>query len=140
IKPSGRTRRVPGQAMQIADMSVEAPCDGRAAALRAAVRPRSDRTLVGLIGAGIQPSRMPALHEREGAEQGLTYIYRLIDLEVLGLQVEALPELVVAARRFAFTGLNVTHPCKQAIIPLLDELSPHARALGAVNTVVFEAD
>jgi len=126
--------------MQIADVSIEAPCDGRAAALRAAVRPRSDRTLVGLIGAGIQPSRMPALHEREAAEQGLTYIYRLIDLEVLGLQVEALPELVVAARRFAFTGLNVTHPCKQAIIPLLDELSPHARALGAVNTVVFEAD
>jgi len=83
---------------------------------------------------------MPALHEREGAEQGLTYIYRLIDLEVLGLEVEALPELVVAARRFAFTGLNVTHPCKQAIIPLLDALSPRATALGAVNTVVFEAD
>jgi shikimate dehydrogenase len=46
----------------------------------------------------------------------------------------------VAARRFAFTGLNVTHPCKQAIIPLLDALSPQARALGAVNTVVFGAD
>jgi shikimate dehydrogenase len=83
---------------------------------------------------------MPALHEREGAAQGLTYIYRLVDLEALRLGVEALPELLAAARRFSFTGLNVTHPCKQAIIPLLDELSPHARALGAVNTVVFEAD
>jgi len=124
--------------MQIADVSIEAPRDGRAAV--SSVLPRSNRTLVGLIGMGIQPSRMPALHEREGAEQGLTYIYRLVDLDVLGLEIEALPELVVAARRFAFTGLNVTHPCKQAIIPLLDELSPYARALGAVNTVVFETD
>src|SRR5712671_687117 len=126
--------------MQIADVSIEAPRDGRVAVSRAAVLPDSDGTLVGLIGMGIQPSRMPALHEREGAAQGLTYIYRLVDLEALCLGVEALPELLVAARRFAFTGLNVTHPCKQAIIPLLDELSPHARALGAVNTVVFAAD
>src|SRR5258707_13124756 len=127
--------------MQIADVSIEAPRDGRVAVSRAAVPAGSDHTtLVGLIGTGIQPSRMPALHEREGAAQGLTYIYRLVDLEVLCLGVEALPELLVAARRFAFTGLNVTHPCKQAIIPLLDELSPPARALGAVNTVVFETD
>jgi shikimate dehydrogenase len=126
--------------MQIADVSIGVPRDGCVAVSRAAVHPGSDPTLVGLIGTGIGPSRMPALHEREGAAQGLTYIYRLIDLEALRLGVEALPELVVAARRFAFTGLNVTHPCKQAIIPLLDALSPHARALGAVNTVVFEAD
>src|SRR5258708_4298846 len=127
--------------MHIADMSIEAPRVGAVAVSRAAVLAGSGRTtLVGLIGTGIQPSRMPALHEREGAAQGLTYIYRLVDLEVLRLGVEALPELLVAARRFAFTGLNVTHPCKQAIIPFLDELSPHARALGAVNTVVFEAD
>src|SRR5713226_5858406 len=118
--------------MQIADVSIEALPDGRVAVSRAAICPGSEGTLVGLIGMGIQPSRMPALHEREGAAQGLTYIFRL--------GVEALPELLVAARRFAFTGLNVTHPCKQAIIPLLDELSPHARALGAVNTVVFAAD
>ncbi len=98
--------------------------------------PDSSAILVGLIGAGIRLSRSPALHEHEGAKQGLTYIYRLIDLEVLGLGVDALPELVTAARRFAFTGLNITHPCKQAIIPLLDELSADARELGAVNTVV----
>ena len=35
--------------------------------------------LVGLVGAGIQASRTPSLHEREGAEQGLRYIYKLID-------------------------------------------------------------
>jgi shikimate dehydrogenase len=93
--------------------------------------------LIGLIGAGIQVSRPPALHEAEGAARGVRCIYKLIDLEVLGLGVEALPELVTAAERMGFAGLNITHPCKQAVLPLLHELSPDARALGAVNTVVL---
>jgi shikimate dehydrogenase len=94
--------------------------------------------LVGLVGAGIQASRTPPLHEAEGAALGLLYIYKLIDLEALGLQADALPEILTAAQRFGFAGLNVTHPCKQAVIPHLDELSPDAEALGAVNTVVFK--
>jgi shikimate dehydrogenase len=95
--------------------------------------------LVGLIGRGIGLSRTPALHEREGAAQGLAYVYRLIDLAPLGLDASALPGLVRGARHLGFTGLNVTHPFKQAIVPLLD-LAPQARALGAVNTVVFGPD
>jgi shikimate dehydrogenase len=91
-----------------------------------------------LVGTGIQASRTPALHEREGAEQGLRYIYRLIDLEALRLDAGALPEILTAAQRFGFAGLNITHPCKQSVIPLLDELSPDAAALGAVNTVVLK--
>jgi shikimate dehydrogenase len=94
--------------------------------------------LVGLVGAGIQASRTPSLHEREGAEQGLRYVYKLIDLEALGIDANALPEILTAAQRFAFAGLNITHPCKQAVIPLLDELSPDAEALGAVNTIVLK--
>jgi shikimate dehydrogenase len=94
--------------------------------------------LVGLVGAGIQASRTPSLHEREGAEQGLRYVYKLIDLEALGIDTSALPEILTAAQRFAFAGLNITHPCKQAVIPLLDELSPDAQALGAVNTIVLK--
>jgi shikimate dehydrogenase len=98
--------------------------------------------LCGLIGAGIQASLTPAMHEREGAEQGLLYIYKNLDLEPLdleplGLGPAALPELLLAAQRMGFAGLNITHPCKQLVIPLLDELSPDARALGAVNTVVL---
>src|ERR671921_1907452 len=93
--------------------------------------------LVGLIGAGIQASRTPAMHEQEGAEQGLRYIYKLVDLQALDLGADALPDLLTAAERMGFAGLNVTHPCKQAVIPLLDELSPDAEALGAVNTVVL---
>ncbi|MDT3721912.1 shikimate dehydrogenase [Pseudomonas oryzihabitans] len=93
--------------------------------------------LAGLIGAGIQASLTPAMHEREGDAQGLRYLYRLIDLDALGLTADALPELLQAAQRTGFTGLNITFPCKQAIIPLLDDLSPEARGIGAVNTVVL---
>lgn len=93
--------------------------------------------LLGLIGAGIQGSLTPAMHEREAAAQGLREIYRIIDLDRLALGVEALPELLTGAERLGFDGLNITFPCKQAIIPLLHELSEDARALGAVNTVVL---
>jgi len=94
--------------------------------------------LAGLIGAGIQASRTPALHEREGAAQGVGYLYRLIDLDQLKLDTTHLEELLTAAQRMAYTGLNITFPCKQAIIPLLDDLSPEARGIGAVNTVVLK--
>jgi len=93
--------------------------------------------LIGLIGAGIQASRTPAMHEREGAAQGLHYEYRLIDLEVRGLGVEAIPELLSEAERMGYNGLNVTYPCKQAVLGHLTDLSDDARALGAVNTVVL---
>lgn len=94
--------------------------------------------LAGLIGAGIQASRTPAMHEREGDAQGLRYLYRLIDLDQLKLDSSALPDLLQAAERMSFTGLNITFPCKQSIIPLLDELSAEARGIGAVNTVVLK--
>ena len=93
--------------------------------------------LAGLIGYGIQASLTPAMHEQEGAAQGLRYVYRRIDLQVLGLGAEALPELLTAAERMGFDGLNITFPCKQAVIPHLHELSEDAAALGAVNTVVL---
>jgi shikimate dehydrogenase len=98
----------------------------------------SRTVLVGLIGAGIQASRTPALHEREGAAQGLGYVYRLIDLDTLKLDTSALEELLTSAQRLGFTGLNITFPAKQAILPLLDDLSPEARGIGAVNTVVLK--
>jgi shikimate dehydrogenase len=93
--------------------------------------------LIGLIGSGIQASRTPAMHMLEASRQGLRYVYKLIDLEKLGLGVDALPDLLNAAERLGFDGLNITHPCKQAVIPLLTELSAEARAIGAVNTVAL---
>jgi shikimate dehydrogenase len=98
---------------------------------------REPAILLGLIGAGIQASLTPALHELEGRAQGLRTIYKLIDLDKLRLTADALPDLLVAAERMGFAGLNITHPCKQAVLPLLHEVSPEAGALGAVNTVVL---
>lgn len=94
--------------------------------------------LAGLIGSGIQASRTPALHEREGDAQGMRYLYRLLDLDALKMDLTALPDLLTSAQHMGFTGLNITFPCKQAVIPLLDELSPEARGIGAVNTVLFQ--
>ncbi|MFD5257063.1 shikimate dehydrogenase [Streptomyces bobili] len=97
-----------------------------------------DSYLVALIGSGIGPSLSPALHEREADRQGLRYVYRLLDIDVLGVPPEAVGDLVRAARDLGFDGLNITHPCKQLVIPHLDGLAPQAEALGAVNTVVFD--
>lgn len=94
--------------------------------------------LCGLIGAGLQKSRTPPMHEQEGAAQGLRYVYRTIDIEQLQVEVDALPELLRAAKLMGFNGLNITHPFKQLVLPLLDELSDDARALNAVNTVVIK--
>ena len=93
--------------------------------------------LCGLIGAGIQGSRSPALQQAEARAQGLELIYKLIDLEKLGVGVEALPRLLDDAVREGYSGLNITFPCKQAVMPLLHGLSEEARAIGAVNTVVI---
>ncbi|MEV8566903.1 shikimate dehydrogenase [Streptomyces sp. NPDC051322] len=96
-----------------------------------------DSYLVGLVGSGIGPSLSPSLHEREADRQGLRYLYRLIDIEALGVPPEKTGELVRAAGELGYDGLNITHPCKQQVLAHLDELSPQAAALGAVNTVVF---
>lgn len=96
------------------------------------------RLLVGLIGAGIQRSASPHLHEAEADAQSLRCLYQLIDLEELGLPAEAVGDLLADARRMGFRGLNLTHPCKQLALDHLDELSPITRAIGATNTVVFD--
>jgi shikimate dehydrogenase len=95
------------------------------------------KLLVGLIGAGIQRSLTPAMQEEEARHHGLSLHYQLIDLDRAREGADALPGLIASARTMGFAGLNITFPCKQAVIPLLDGLSDEARAMGAVNTVVF---
>lgn len=102
------------------------------------VSPTAPKLLLGLIGAGIQQSLTPAMQEQEAAAHGLRAHYQLIDLDRAGVGAEALPTLIQAARIMGYAGLNITYPCKQAVIPLLDALSDEARAMGAVNTVVFQ--
>lgn len=94
------------------------------------------RLLLGLIGSGIQASLTPAMQMREAAEQGALLHYQTVDLDRTSSDVSVLPELVRSMRTIGFDGFNVTFPCKQAIIPLLDDIADDARAIGAVNTVV----
>ncbi|EQM34511.1 shikimate dehydrogenase [Rhodococcus erythropolis DN1] len=97
------------------------------------------RHRIGLVGSGIATSLSPALHAHEAAALGLDdYSYELIDLENLNISVEKTGEVVRGAVAGDFTGLNITHPCKQVVVDALDELSDNARLLGAVNTVVVD--
>ncbi|MDI6025131.1 shikimate dehydrogenase [Corticibacterium sp. UT-5YL-CI-8] len=93
--------------------------------------------LIGLAGRGIQLSRTPTMHELEGARLGMPYRYTLIDFDRLGFADEDLAAVIEVAQELRFAGLNVTHPFKQSVIPFLNDLSPQAAAIGAVNTVVF---
>ena len=99
--------------------------------------PPNRKVLLGLIGSGIQRSLTPAMQEQEAAHNGMRLHYQLIDLDLSGGSAEDLPLLLKAARMMGYAGLNITYPCKQAVIPHLDELSDEARAMGAVNTVVI---
>jgi shikimate dehydrogenase len=95
------------------------------------------KVLTGLIGRDILASRSPWLHEREADAQGVRLVYSLYDFAALGRDDGYLPRMLDAAEAMGFAGLNVTHPYKQAIIAHLDDLSPAAAKIGAVNTVAF---
>jgi shikimate dehydrogenase len=77
------------------------------------------------------------MHQSEGKRIGLRYNYELLDFDILGLHEQDLPAVIADAERRGFSGLNVTHPFKQSVIGSLDDLSPEAAAIGAVNTVVL---
>lgn len=104
---------------------------------KAANASASGAVLIGLVGRGIQLSRSPVMHEREGARLGISCSYVLIDFDRLGLHDTALGDVIAAAEQMGFAGLNITHPFKQSVIQHLAWLAPEASAIGAVNTVVF---
>lgn len=91
----------------------------------------------GLIGSGIQLSSSPALHIDEARALGLQVDYELVDFDQIAGGATALARVLDDVQARGYVGVNVTFPVKQAVIPLLDELSREARALNAVNTVVF---
>jgi shikimate dehydrogenase len=93
------------------------------------------QALIGLIGANIMKSLAPALHIDAFAAVGIAGHYHLMDVDQL--PGRTLPGLLEAVRTTGFLGVNITFPFKQAVMPLLDELSPEARQTGAVNTVTI---
>jgi shikimate dehydrogenase len=95
---------------------------------------QNGRVLTGLLGAPIAQSAAPAMHERAAEALDIRCHYQLI--EVAGAGREELKVLLEGVRRLGFAGINVTFPYKEAVLDLLDELSPGAAQIGAVNTVV----
>jgi shikimate dehydrogenase len=91
-----------------------------------------------LIGAPIAHSASPAMHEQAGDGLGIRCHYHLI--EIAGAGATELRALLDGIKRIGFAGVNVTFPYKEAVLPLLDDLSPAAREIGAVNTVVVRDD
>jgi shikimate dehydrogenase len=96
------------------------------------------QALIGLIGANIMKSLAPALHIDAFAAAGVVGHYHLMDVDVLSGRT--LPGLLEAVKTAGFLGVNITFPFKQAVMGLLDGLSPEARQTGAVNTVVIASD
>src|SRR5437899_2310086 len=90
--------------------------------------------LLGLIGSPIKSSAAPAMHEAAAEALGLRAQYRLID--IAGADTGMLRAMLEGVRLLGFSGVNVTFPYKEAIIPLLDALAPGAAAIGTANTVV----
>ena len=93
--------------------------------------------VIGLLGEHIGSSLAGPLQEGEGAAQGHSLAYRLVDAATLGLGPDDAAAVLRWAVRLGFDGLNVTHPFKNVVLELVDEVSPEAAALGAVNTIVI---
>jgi shikimate dehydrogenase len=91
---------------------------------------------VGLLGSDLGLSLAKVVHEQEARELGIGYRYRVLDVQENPAYGD-LPTTLKRLQSDGYRGTNVTHPFKKAVLPELDELSPDAEALGAVNTVVF---
>lgn len=89
--------------------------------------------MLGLIGTPVEHSKSPAMYNLCFQEFGLDWAYLAFDVPA-----ERTGEAVAAIRTLHMRGANVTMPCKNAVIPFLDELTPAARAIQAVNTIVNE--
>lgn len=90
-------------------------------------------TLLGLIGTPVEHSKSPAMYNHCFQKFGLDWAYLAFDIPQ-----EKAGDAVRAIRTLGMRGANVTMPCKNAVIPYLDRLTPAAEAIQAVNTIVNE--
>jgi shikimate dehydrogenase len=90
-----------------------------------------DTRLIALFGNPVAHSVSPAMQNTAFQALKLNYMY-------LAFQVPpaALSEAINVVRGLGFRGANITIPHKTAVMPLLDNIDPHAKRIGAVNTIV----
>lgn len=92
----------------------------------------SKTQLVGLFGHPVSHSQSPMMHNAAFAQMGLGFAYVAFDVDPADLE-----DAVRGIRALGLKGINVTIPHKVAIMPMLDEIDPLAKRIGAVNTVVI---
>lgn len=92
---------------------------------------------LGLIGDNIAASRAPVLHGLAGAQNAVEVSYERLVPAALS---ETFEQVFERCRSGGYRGINITYPYKErATVGLLVE-DPLVRAIGAVNTIIFEAD
>lgn len=87
--------------------------------------------LLALIGSPVGHSGSPAMYNYSFERLGLDYAYVAFDIKV-----DEVKDAIAAMKTFKMRGCNVTMPCKMEVVKYMDELSPAARIIGAVNTIV----
>jgi shikimate dehydrogenase len=94
------------------------------------------RTRLGVVGWPVAHSRSPAMHDAALRDVGLgSWRYQL-----LPIPPALFAQTVTALPGSGFRGVNVTIPHKEAALDLATAPTPRARAIGAANTLLFEAD
>lgn len=86
----------------------------------------------GLLGEKLEHSQSPKLHEQLMKEKGIDGTYELLEISK-----DAFEDTFLSLKKAGFRGVNVTIPYKETVIPFLDEISPQAKYIGAVNTILF---
>ena len=89
--------------------------------------------LMALIGSPVGHSGSPAMYNFSFQYHHLDYAYMAFDIKE-----DQVPAALDAVRLLKMRGCNVTMPCKNKVAECVDELSPAARIIGAVNTIVNE--
>jgi len=93
---------------------------------------RGEARLFGVLGDPVDHSLSPAMHNAAFAACALPYLY--LRFRVAS---DALPAALADARRLEMGGLNLTVPLKEVALGLLDDVTPEARRIGAVNTITL---
>ncbi len=87
--------------------------------------------LMALIGSPVGHSGSPAMYNYSFKKLGLDYVYVALDVKEDGVK-----DAINAFRLFNMRGGNVTMPDKTEAAKYMDELSPAAKIIGAINTIV----
>lgn len=95
----------------------------------------TDPIRLGIFGWPVAHSKSPQMHESAAEALGIALRYERFEVPPDGLA-----KAVRASHAAGIDGYNLTVPHKVAIMALLDEVTPAARAIGAVNTVVRRGD